>query len=91
VTYLPFHRLHEIIEFFAKNVEVIRPEKAVAFVDNVYHEKQKELALKLLPRGVDYVFGIGALEMTRGSLCLEYFAETTTSPATRCSLIAIMS
>lgn len=54
---MPFHRLHEIIEFFAKNVEVIRPDKAVAFVDNVYHEKQKELALKLLPRGVGYVFG----------------------------------
>jgi len=57
VTYLPFYRLHEIAEFFVKNVEVVEPDKAIVFVDNVYHEKQKELALKLLPRNIDYVFG----------------------------------
>jgi hypothetical protein len=57
VTYLPFYRLHEVVEFFAKNVEIVKPSKAIAFIDNVYHEKQKEKALKLLPHELEYVFG----------------------------------
>jgi hypothetical protein len=57
VTYLPFYRLHEVVEFFVKNVEIIKPSKAVVFIDNVYHERQKELALKLLPHELEYVFG----------------------------------
>jgi hypothetical protein len=57
VTYLPFYRIHEIAKFFAKNIEAIKPERAVIFIDNVYHEKQKELALKSLPNYTGYVFG----------------------------------
>jgi hypothetical protein len=57
VTYLPFYRIHEIAEFFVKNIEAIKPERALIFIDNVYHEKQKELALKFLPNYTDYVFG----------------------------------
>jgi hypothetical protein len=57
VTSLPFYRVHEIIEFFTKNIEVIKPERTIAFIDNIYHEKQKKLILKLLPNDIDYVLG----------------------------------
>jgi len=57
VTYLPFYRVHEVTEFFVKNIEAIKPERTVIFIDNIYHEKQKELILKLLPNEINYVLG----------------------------------
>jgi len=57
ITYLPFHRLHEVASYFVKNVELVRPERAVAFIDNAYDEGQREAARKVLPEGVEYVFG----------------------------------
>jgi hypothetical protein len=57
VTYLPFYRLHEVASYFVKNAELVRPERAVAFIDNVFNEGQREVARRVLPEGVEYVFG----------------------------------
>ena len=48
-TYIPFYRIHEVLLFFAKNCEIISPRECWVFVDNVYHEKQKELLRKIFP------------------------------------------
>lgn len=56
-TYLPFYRIHEIAEYFVKNVEVVRPKTAVVYVDNVYRERQKEILAEVLPNGVEVKVG----------------------------------
>ncbi len=57
VTYLPFYRIHEINEYFVRNLEVIKPKHAVVYVDNVYHERQKEILSKVLPSNIEVVTG----------------------------------
>ncbi|MCG2880686.1 MAG: hypothetical protein L7G96_05120 [Vulcanisaeta sp.] len=57
VTYLPFYRIHEVETYFIKNVEVMRPRAAIVYVDNVYHEKQREVLARVLPGNVEVRFG----------------------------------
>jgi len=52
VTQLPFYRIYEIDLYFLKNVEILKPEESVIFVDNVYHERQKEILKHILPDNV---------------------------------------
>ncbi len=57
ITYLPFYRIHEISEYFIKNIEIISPRTAIAYIDNVYHERQKEIISKVLPSNIDVITG----------------------------------
>ena len=57
VTYLPFYRIHEVTEYFLKNVEILRPRQAIVYIDNVYHSKQREFISKVVPDGVEVRFG----------------------------------
>ncbi|MGC8542924.1 MAG: hypothetical protein ACP5NQ_03190 [Vulcanisaeta sp.] len=57
ITYLPFYRIHEISEYFIKNIEIISPRAAIAYIDNVYHERQKEIISKVLPSNIDVITG----------------------------------
>ena len=56
-TYLPFYRIHEITEYFLRNVEVLRPSQAIVYIDNVFHDKQREVISKVMPDGVEIKFG----------------------------------
>jgi hypothetical protein len=57
VTYLPFYRIHEVETYFIRNVEVMKPRAAIVYVDNVYHEKQREVLARVLPGNVEVRFG----------------------------------
>jgi hypothetical protein len=57
ITYLPFYRIHEVEDYFLKNVEVIGVRRAVVYVDNVYTDRQKAVLSKVLPSGVEVVPG----------------------------------
>ena len=52
VTYLPFYRIHEVKEFFVKNVEIIKPKEALVYVDNVFHPRQVEILKQLIPETI---------------------------------------
>ncbi len=55
VTYLPFYRIHEVMEYFDRNVELLRPERSLVYLDNVFHKKQEEIARGLIRH--ELVFG----------------------------------
>lgn len=57
VTYLPFYRIHEINEYFMRNVEILKPRDAIVYIDNVYREKQKEIISKVVPNEIEVRVG----------------------------------
>ena len=57
VTYLPFYRIHEVNEYFMKNFEMLRPRHAIVYVDNVYHERQREIISRVTPSDIEVRFG----------------------------------
>ncbi len=57
VTYLPFYRMHEVIEYFIKNVELMKPRNAIVYIDNVFHERQKEIISKVIPNSIEVRVG----------------------------------
>ncbi|MCS7366760.1 MAG: hypothetical protein DSO07_01850 [Thermoproteota archaeon] len=56
-TQLPLYRIHEIDLYFLKNVEILKPKESVIFIDNVYHERQKEILRRILPADVSVRYG----------------------------------
>ncbi|MEM3196893.1 MAG: hypothetical protein QW431_02930 [Conexivisphaerales archaeon] len=44
VTYLPFYRMYEVEEYFDKSVEAIRPDRSLVYLDNIFNERQIEIA-----------------------------------------------
>lgn len=56
-TYLPFYRLHEVVDYFVLNVEMVRPKRAIVYIDNVYTQRQLKVVETLLPRGIEYRVG----------------------------------
>lgn len=52
-TYLPFYRIHEIDEYFEKNINIINPDRAIVYIDNIYKERQKEALRKILPNYIE--------------------------------------
>ncbi|WP_188595628.1 hypothetical protein [Thermocladium modestius] len=57
VTYMPFYRIHEVLEYFQKNVEAIKPSSAIVYVDNVFHDRQKEMLRNIIPGNMDVRVG----------------------------------
>lgn len=57
VTYMPFYRVHEVLDYFQKNVESVKPKSAIVYVDNVFHNKQKELLRNIIPSDIDVRVG----------------------------------
>ncbi|MDG6928410.1 MAG: hypothetical protein JRN01_08110 [Nitrososphaerota archaeon] len=53
VTYLPFYRVHEVIEYFDKNVQTVKPSKAMVYVDNVFNPKQIEILRSIVPPHIE--------------------------------------
>jgi len=56
-TYLPFYRLHEVTQYFMKNVEILQPKHVIVYVDNVYNEGQNEIIEKIVPQDIEVVQG----------------------------------
>ena len=52
-TYLPFYRIHEINEYFEKNINIIKPNKAIIYIDNIYKDKQREILEKIIPDHIE--------------------------------------
>jgi len=48
VTYLPFNRIHEVEEYFMRNVQLIGPSEAMAYVDNVFRDEQRDILGRVL-------------------------------------------
>ena len=42
---------------FMRNIEVLKPRSAIVYVDNVFHEKQREILLKIIPESIEIKFG----------------------------------
>ncbi|MEM1644791.1 MAG: hypothetical protein QXL96_02785 [Ignisphaera sp.] len=57
ITYVPFYRLHEIEDYFIKNIEIIKPEYSMVYIDNIYSEKQINIVKKVINRDIEIVFG----------------------------------
>jgi hypothetical protein len=47
VTYLPFHRIHEVGETFKYNFEQTHAKRAIVYVDNIYTDVQKRLVQRV--------------------------------------------
>jgi hypothetical protein len=43
VTYVPFHRIHEVGEYFLRSAENAGAEESMVFVDNVFHPSQRRI------------------------------------------------
>lgn len=56
VTYAPFYRIHEIKTYFARNIRLLSPQRAVAYVDNVHTDEQKAMLAREL-EGIETVPG----------------------------------
>lgn len=56
-TYLPFYRIHEITTYFTKNIEILKPKNAIVYIDNIFHEKQKEIVARAVPETIEVRFG----------------------------------
>ncbi|GGP19247.1 hypothetical protein GCM10007981_02160 [Thermocladium modestius] len=54
---MPFYRIHEVLEYFQKNVEAIKPSSAIVYVDNVFHDRQKEMLRNIIPGNMDVRVG----------------------------------
>jgi hypothetical protein len=57
VTYLPFYRLHEVLQYFVKNIEILQPRRSIVYVDNVYNERQNEIIKRIVPQDIEVVQG----------------------------------
>jgi hypothetical protein len=57
VTYLPFYRLHEVLQYFVKNIEILQPKHNIVYVDNVYNERQNEIIKRIVPQDIEVVQG----------------------------------
>jgi len=53
ITYLPLYRIHELKEAFAENLAELHPKRAIAYVDNVYSDAQKEMLSKVVNDGLE--------------------------------------
>lgn len=53
VTYLPFHRVHEVLYYFIKNAELICAKNRVVYVDNVFSDRQLDLLKKIVPEDIE--------------------------------------
>lgn len=49
ITYLPFYRIHEIEKYFRANIDNLRTNKNIVYVDNVYNEFQKDILKERFP------------------------------------------
>ena len=56
-TYMPFYRIHEVLEYFTRNVELIKPGRAIVYVDNVFHDRQREVLSKVIPSTIEVRVG----------------------------------
>jgi hypothetical protein len=57
ITYLPFYRLHEVLQYFVKNIEILQPKRSIVYVDNVYNERQNEIIKRIVPQDIEVVQG----------------------------------
>lgn len=57
VTYLPFYRLHEVLDYFIVNVKSLNVKHAVVYVDNVFKDKQFEILRRVIPEEVEVRYG----------------------------------
>ncbi|MEM1615708.1 MAG: hypothetical protein QW598_01455 [Pyrobaculum sp.] len=57
ITYLPFYRVHEVLDYFQKNIEILKPKYQLIYIDNVYSDKQVRLLQKIIPEYIEIKTG----------------------------------
>jgi hypothetical protein len=55
VTYLPYHRFHEVIKYQVANAKLLGVDSVVAYVDNVFEKEQLDLLLLIADRFNDRI------------------------------------
>ena len=48
ITYLPFYRIHELLLYFLLNMDLLKVERGIAYIDNVFHPMQHRILSQLL-------------------------------------------
>ena len=56
VTYVPFDRLHEIEKYFLKNKEIVKPNRAIVFMDGGL-DWQVDVIKQRLPNDIEIIYG----------------------------------
>lgn len=76
VTYLPFYRTYEIEAYFKKNIELLKTQRNIVYVDNVFNDAQ----LEILKKNYDYV-SIKTGNWNDRNLCfLQIIEDATNDP-----------
>ncbi len=57
ITYLPFYRVHEILDYFIKNAELMSTNRKIVYIDNVYTDRQLDLLKKIVPEDIEIRHG----------------------------------
>ncbi|WP_291999655.1 hypothetical protein [Caldivirga sp.] len=57
ITYLPFYRIHEVIDYFMVNAKLLGVKHSIVYVDNVFKDRQVELLRRVLPEDVEIRYG----------------------------------
>ncbi|ABW00867.1 hypothetical protein [Caldivirga maquilingensis] len=57
ITYLPFYRIHEVIDYFMVNAKLLNVKHRIVYVDNVFKDRQVELLRRILPEDVEVRYG----------------------------------
>lgn len=48
ITYLPFYRIHELLLYFLLNMDLLKVERGIAYIDNVFNPMQHRILTQLL-------------------------------------------
>ncbi|MGC8570859.1 hypothetical protein [Caldivirga sp.] len=57
ITYLPFYRVHEVLDYFLSNVKLMSVRRSIVYVDNVFKDRQLELLRRIIPEEVEIRYG----------------------------------
>ncbi|MGC9227273.1 hypothetical protein [Caldivirga sp.] len=57
ITYLPFYRVHEVLDYFLSNAKLMSVRRSIVYVDNVFKDRQLELLRRIIPEEVEIRYG----------------------------------
>jgi len=57
ITYLPFYRVHEVVDYFMVNARLLGVRRRLVYVDNVFKDRQLELLRRIIPEEVEVRYG----------------------------------
>ncbi len=48
ITYLPFYRIHELLLYFLLNLDLLKAERGIAYIDNVFSPAQIDILRRVI-------------------------------------------